>query len=98
MLDSGASNSDFLSDVQSNAFDSSAAATDVVGNDDDDEDVRSKVSVIRKAAFNAAKAEKIAATEYAIRSPYSVSLPPSNDPNKNPDEINAACLPRTAPI
>ena len=94
MLDSGASNSAFLSDVQSNAFDSSAAATD----DDDDEDVRSKVSVIRKAAFNAAKAEKIAATEYAIRSPYSVSLPPSNDPNKNPDEINAACLPRTAPI
>ena len=95
MLDNGASHNALLRYDQSNAFDLSVvAAADAAG----DDDVRSKLSVIRNAAVNAAKTEKIDAHPYAVRSPYSVSFPPSNDPNKNPDEIHAACLPRTEPI
>jgi hypothetical protein len=93
MLESGASNNALLSDDQSKVFDSFVAGDKAAG-----ADIRSKVSVIREAAFKTAKTEKIDAIPYAVRSPYSVSLPPSNDPNKNPDEMHAACLPKTAPI
>lgn len=95
MLDNGASHNALLRDAHSNAF---VESLFVVTVDEVGADIKSKVSVIRTAAVNAAKEEKITAHPYAVRSPYSVSLPPSNDPNKNPDEIHAACFPRTEPI
>ncbi len=68
MLDTGLDSCDFLNDFQLNTFDSSVWDVVVVV-DEDDNDVKSKVSAILSTATKAANAEKMDAHPYAVRSP-----------------------------